>query len=383
MTRPIAHRRLRSLDGLRGVAASVVVVYHVLLASVPVFSALALGLPAGHLTRVEWVLTRTPLRILWAGPEFVMVFFVLSGFVLTRAIDATDWSALRAYYPSRLIRLYVPVWGALALAVGLHFAVNHHAIPGATVWLNKHDEAVHGRPVAQTATLLISDGDSSTTTVLWSLRWEVIFSLCLPLAILTARRLPALLVLLVSAAVPVVFHGGAALFLPSFVVGSVVAIHEPRIAPFLVSRRKSWLLGVLAVAGLTCDWWISGSVALGAASTIGRVVADGITVGAVCCVLLALHAPKVRDLLERRPAQWLGTRSYSLYLVHEPIVVSVAFLLGAPGWALLAIVGVPLALAATEAFFWLVERPSHSLARRSARRMRRAGAPSELRVEAG
>jgi peptidoglycan/LPS O-acetylase OafA/YrhL len=70
-----------SLDGLRGVAASVVVVHHLILASV---AGLAIAYTAGPRSHgIDHLLTYTPLHVIWAGPQFVIVFFVLSGLVLS------------------------------------------------------------------------------------------------------------------------------------------------------------------------------------------------------------------------------------------------------------------------------------------------------------
>lgn len=59
---------------------------------------------------------------------------------------------------------------------------------------------------------------------------------------------------------------------------------------------------------------------------------------------------------------WLGVRVIHLYLVHEPIVVSVAFFLHATNPFYVALIAVPLSLLAAEVFFRMVERPSHRLA---------------------
>jgi len=73
--------RIDSLDGLRGLAALVVVVHHVMHANGSLDFATGLdGRAQG-----SWVvrtLTFTPLHIVWAGTEAVLVFFVLSGLVL-------------------------------------------------------------------------------------------------------------------------------------------------------------------------------------------------------------------------------------------------------------------------------------------------------------
>lgn len=100
-------QRAHSLDGLRGVASLVVVLHHAMLA-IPLFASAVFDdqAPAASL---GW-LVYSPLHALWAGSEAVYVFFVLSGLVLMLPILGRpnfDW---RAYYPSRLIRLYLPVF---------------------------------------------------------------------------------------------------------------------------------------------------------------------------------------------------------------------------------------------------------------------------------
>ena len=63
--------------------------------------------------------------------------------------------------------------------------------------------------------------------------------------------------------------------------------------------------------------------------------------------------------------RWLGRRSFSLYLVHEPIVVTVAYLLGATrNAALVLVTGLPVSLLVAEVFGRVCEVPSHRLAQR-------------------
>src|SRR6478672_4372173 len=111
--------RVTQLDGLRGIAALVVIACH-LLSTLPgignvVFDDRSAPLDAaGH-----WAVF-SPLHVLWNGTPAVHVFFVLSGFVLilpfTRGDKATRWTT---YYAKRLLRLYLPAWAALAVAVAL------------------------------------------------------------------------------------------------------------------------------------------------------------------------------------------------------------------------------------------------------------------------
>ncbi len=80
--RPAPTGRWKGLDGLRGLAAIVVVLHHSLLTS-PSLALAYFGGPKAPVGSPSWLLTYTPLHLVWAGPEAVLVFFVLSGFVLT------------------------------------------------------------------------------------------------------------------------------------------------------------------------------------------------------------------------------------------------------------------------------------------------------------
>ena len=57
--------------------------------------------------------------------------------------------------------------------------------------------------------------------------------------------------------------------------------------------------------------------------------------------------------------------SFSLYLVHAPILASLCYLLGAAQWWLACLIGVPLSLAVAALFHLLVEQPAQVLARRA------------------
>ncbi|HEY5194086.1 MAG TPA: acyltransferase [Solirubrobacteraceae bacterium] len=359
-------KRIRSLDGLRGLAALVVVFHHTLLASAPrLAGAYAPGQPAPR-GLLAWLFTYTPLHIVWAGQEFVVVFFVLSGFVLS--LPAAQGRALSpvVYYPSRFIRLYAPVWGALAFAALMHVVVSHGQVTGASWWLNAHSQPLGVEGLISDGTLGYGAGNWAFTSVLWSLRWEVIFSLALPPLLwlfLRARRplswgVPAVCVL------ALLCHESNEylLELPPFLLGmsmafsleSIERMAEPLRAP---TSRSRWLRVALLIAcacGLTADWWLPGS----------GVDAVLLAAGACMSVLAALVVEPLAELLCSRPMQWTGKRSYSLYLVHEPLVVALAFALGGRSSAVLFVpLAVVLSLAACAGFFRLVEYPSHRFAR--------------------
>ena len=107
--------RVTSLDGLRGLAAVVVLVHHALLTAPVLASAYYGGSVSDASDPVSWALTYTPLHLIWAGTEAVYLFFVLSGVVLTFPVLRSRSFSWLAYYPSRLLRLYGPIVFAVLL----------------------------------------------------------------------------------------------------------------------------------------------------------------------------------------------------------------------------------------------------------------------------
>lgn len=133
------------------------------------------------------------------------------------------------------------------------------------------------------------------------------------------------------------------------------------------------LIGSTGLMLLLAQWWLKG---LGAPELLwvplGRPAG---VLGAGVVVFCFLSCPAVRAFADLRPLQWLGTISFSLYLVHEPVVVSLATVAmpGAAGFGLVVIGGLVLSLGVAAVFHSLVERPAARLAARAGQV--RAGEP--------
>lgn len=95
-------------------------------------------------------------------------------------------------------------------------------------------------------------------------------------------------------------------------------------------------------------------------------------VGAALAVWLVLSWGRLDRALDRRPMQWVGKRSFSLYLTHEPLLIFLALALGGhPNAGELMLVVLPASLALSALFYRVVERPSHRPANTVGRRMLR------------
>jgi peptidoglycan/LPS O-acetylase OafA/YrhL len=345
--------RYRSLDGLRGVAALVVVVHHCLLTSAVLAATYRGGTTGGW--GLNELLARTPLHLVWDGTGAVLVFFVLSGFVLTLAFIQPAPPRWANYYARRLPRLYLPVWAALALAVALAALAPRLVTNGQSWWINAHASPATVSMVAKDATLLTDP--SLLDSALWSLRWEVMFSLLLPLYIWFAVKWRGLAWLKFAAALALIGLGSktghaSLLYLPVFALGVLMASERERI--LAVTARFSagvWTaLVTVAVLLLTFDWMFGPY-----AEWVIRPVRSA---GAALIVLGFLNAGAVVRFASKKPVQWLGRISFSLYLVHEPIVVTVDRLLPGDNALEVLVIALPIALAIAAIFYKLIEVPA-------------------------
>ena len=359
--------RLPALDGLRGVAALVVVVFHVLILS----DTFAEPEPGVRPDEPSWWFTHTPLALGWSGVEAVLLFFVLSGFVL--ALPATvapvEW---RADYPQRLVRLYLPVWASLLVAAALAALVPRPPHPGLSYWYDEHVPVVGAGEAVRDGFLLLGAGWLNSP--LWSLQWELWFSLLLPVYLVLARWQPRLwplklLGLLALVALGPAFGRSDLMYLATFGFGVLLALERDRVARAAQRIRLSrtgWLVAAACTLLLTVETaLLVAELDRGVVRALARALQ---VLGACSAIVLALHWEPARRQLSRPAVQWVGTRSFSLYLVHEPLVVSSAALWPQlPVLVHLALV-LPVALLVAHVFFHLVERPAHRLSRVAGRR---------------
>jgi peptidoglycan/LPS O-acetylase OafA/YrhL len=283
--------------------------------------------------------------------------------VLTRGLRARP-VGVAAFLAGRAVRLYLPAWLSLVPAAALLLLVPRAPGGGGGVafWLDGYARPIGLTQVAHDLALVLPDrldlDGGGLNRPLWSLRWEVLFSLVLSL-LLTARGALRRWALPLAVAALLVVRAGhahpALVFLPPFLLGMLLALEEERIAAWRarLDGRRALPAVVLAACLLTADRWLPES------SSRALLV----TAGAALAVLVPLLYGSAERALCTAPMRWLGSRSFSLYLVHFPIVLALAFGLGRPGLVVLAATAIPASLLAAEAFHRTVERPSHRLAR--------------------
>ncbi|MEH7307563.1 acyltransferase family protein, partial [Neobacillus drentensis] len=93
--------RITQLDSIRGLAALSVIFGHILLILPP----------------IPFVLANSPLRIFWAGHEAVVLFFILSGFVLSLPFIKNKKVNYTQFFIRRIFRIYAPYIIAILMAL--------------------------------------------------------------------------------------------------------------------------------------------------------------------------------------------------------------------------------------------------------------------------
>ncbi|HYC56492.1 MAG TPA: acyltransferase [Candidatus Binatia bacterium] len=358
-------RRERELDGLRGIAATMVLLFH------------CLSAVAATAEVQSWLLTSWPAAIANGGSA-VVLFFVLSGYVLSGSF-ARDTSAMGAagFLTRRVLRLYPAYLLALAaacLAAMLTSRLDHGL--GESAWARAHAEQQLG--LGQILRSALVPGEAyGMIPVGWTLRLELVYSLLFPLLAWFARRFDAGVIVIVIAAAATLFvtPDRLANYAMPFSVGMAMHAYRDRLALDEWSPALRAAVLVLAIAAFALPpthlWPLSRFAGMGLA-----------TAASATLMLLAALSP-LRSALRSRPLAALGEASYSLYLLHVPVVLLAApVMLGdAPAiethsavlrWLALAAVVMPVTWAIAALSYRYVERPAMDAGRAWSRRTSRA-----------
>jgi len=333
------------IEGLRAIAVLLVVIYH------------------------------ARLEVLEGGLVGVDVFFVLSGFLITslllREIDTEGRVSLANFWARRVRRL-LPASTATVLVtlVAAHWML----APLELRSLARDAVAAAGFVINFVFMWRSNDyfaGDSAATSPLlhfWSLALEEQFYVVWPVifALLARFRNPR------RAAAPAI----GVLVVGSFIAGWWFTGHEP-VAAFYLLPTRAWELGVGALLA-------TGAANLGRVPSTVRMLLGwgglaGIVVSAViindqtpfpgyaallpvlatAALIISGSAParwSPARLLSVRPLQWIGKRSYSIYLWHWP-----AYILATSRWGSLnnwqAITTMAVAMGVAAIAYQLIENP--------------------------
>jgi peptidoglycan/LPS O-acetylase OafA/YrhL len=267
--------RVATVDALRGIASLSVAWFHFTNAN----PALAPGI------------VKTSGSYGWLG---VYIFFVISGFVIPYSLEKANYGYRQfwSFLSKRIVRLDPPYFANMAFILALAFVVP--LVPG---FRGPQPHFTASQLLSHVAYLNSVVGKTWINPVYWSLGIEFQYYLLIGLIfpMLCASRVAIRMLTMLSLLVPGFFvPGGSLLFvhLPLFVAGILTYQYK-------VGRlSKGCYFGGLAVTAMVTGF------------------GPGVVI-AVTCAITSLVIAFVG--FGGRILTWLGSISYSLYLMHVPI----------------------------------------------------------------
>ena len=317
---PAVTARDNTAEGLRGLAAVTVFLAHFCLSFFPRgFDNLYPGLqtsPAADAT-IERILRLPFISILWNGNFAVCIFFVLSGYVLSRPYYfGNRLETLRDRHLKRYLRLSVPI--AASVFIGYILMTNgllwNHA--GAAVshsdWLNTYFAFTPAFPGAlRDATYrVILLGEDRYNPPLWTMKVEFIGSLItfsfytlMPAQGIWRKGIHyAIAVLIIG-----VLAGKDGVFYYAFLLGGLIwALPKPRGAYKWLLLGAGWFLASFQYDALFR--WMPDPVVWDQKYSY--------SVAGAFLVMWSLRSGICDGLLASSPMRLLGRLSFSLYLTH-------------------------------------------------------------------
>ncbi|QWI40597.1 acyltransferase family protein [Bacillus mycoides] len=324
-------RRYKELDSLRGIAAIIVLLGH-FLALFPILG-----------KKVMYSTFGAYFSILWQGHSAVIIFFVLSGFVLSLPFyKGTEFNYLK-YLIKRVCRIYIPYIVILFIAIGIKLGIHSKigTIPGLVQWGSWNIEVSFNRVMDHILFLREFNSDAFIM-VIWSLVHEMRISIVFPLIIflllrvnwkvsigiamflsvigyLLMKNIPSEFNMPVSTNYFITLH-----YSSMFIIGALLAKNREYLVSKIINSKVKYILlplGLLFFSYPRILFMLLSKLIGEIDYDLYLIIIDWyICFGAVLIILSALSSKLFSKLLLIKPVQFIGEISYSLYLVH-PIVL--------------------------------------------------------------
>lgn len=317
--------KLVPLEGLRGIAAVIVMLGHIVRGLVPPGEGALNGLNQLH----RWVLN---------GGAAVSVFFVLSGFILSlpfakdRSFTRVVTALLKRWPRLAMLTTIACLFSWAAIALSQDYYEQAAALTG-NHWMASHfNSPLHGHDTSWAAALreglyrIYLFGEVRFDSPLWTMRLELFGSFAVFVAaplLFWVRNWPLRLgvIVAVMAAVGVDFPFT---YFTDFLVGVFLALLYTENKLPAVSNA---LAAIMALAGIYL-FCFSAAEANMIHAPLKALLPRGETahfvwdVSAALIILVLLGNPFLRHVFSKSWAVWLGKLSFPLYLLHVPIMLS-------------------------------------------------------------
>jgi peptidoglycan/LPS O-acetylase OafA/YrhL len=327
------------LESLRGLAALVVLLHH---------TSLMFGVATKE---VLWGSYPVIVGVAFPGGAAVILFFLLSGFVLSQTIRSSPKEALQnlpGYVVRRMCRIVPAMWLAVGVAASVAFFAGS-VVTSETIWQHLLFQAW------------------GMDAPLWSLRVELWLSLLLPALVVVAARAGVWGNIAIQFGLLYFWWAQHPILQFAFVfhVGFLV----PTFGRWVIERLRGWPLRILLSVSLIT---FCGFHTFSGTLWPGLYRESIVACSPASFLLVAWTAAEIpgrwRDLLSTEFLRFAGRISYSVYVLHLPILIALVQVyvrtFGMPvGFAsiastlVVAMFSVPIILAVSSISYRYVELP--------------------------
>jgi len=336
-----------AIDSLRGIAALMVIFQHFW--------------EMNHISDERL----RPWLFFCAGHEAVILFFVLSGFVLSHQLREFQLKQYKSFLTKRFIRIYPVYYVSIVLSVVIFFYLNSYhrsSLSGLGlsdwfyIWSRTSFDFTF---FSGTLTLLAHCGNSLNLSV-WTLFYEMWLSLFFPIFILILRpqsgRLFILFLIMLSSLSYYLWSNGSLLqndwcgivyYSWYFILGALLYKWRDQAVCIWLGKNGILLIGL---ALYFSNYLFFGKIT---SRLLHEII---IAFGSSLIIISAIHNNQFKNKLAHFIVQFYGRISYSLYLVHLSVLYLVTYLL-ADSYGILVSKFVTIILATLIAWssYWLIE----------------------------
>lgn len=358
------NNRIEQLDSIRGLAALSVLLSHIIIVNMDIFT----------------FVMKTPMRLFTSGYSAVILFFVLSGFVLSLPFLNKDEINYFPYLIKRICRIYIPYLIVIIISIILSNIFYKDNIDGLSDWFNTSWSTLPNIDLIMEHIFLLGNIHSENfNKAIWSLIHELRISLIYPFVVLLVKKLDFKFSLLVCFILSMItglnniFHfqisNGLRTsyfetfnYLSIFIIGTLLAIHRNKFINFYwrLPRNKKWLvLFILIIAYNFSNTLVPRILRIQFIEPFLLIIQDySIAFGAVGFIIFALGSSKVERILLIKPVLFLGKISYSLYLFHLVVLLTCIHLLyGIIPLNLILLISFGLSIVISTISWYLIENP--------------------------
>ena len=276
------------------------------------------------------------------GRSAVILFFILSGFVLSLPFLRQSKPKYSAFVVRRVCRIYLPYLALLAGTILVRTFVVTKTTPGLSDWFNAYcGDPFSLKTVLEHFFLLGNIHSNVYNNTIWSLIHEMRISLIFPLIfflVIRFRPLASIAVCILLSGISVanevygweISNGWQSGYFYSlhvtslFIIGILLAQYKDNLIQWYDSRKKviKTIFFIIAIIlyRLSQEVWMINAKLL--------LISDYGTVLAVCYFMIAaLGSGKFANMLKKPFFKFLGDISYSIYLNHITMLYLSLYLL--------------------------------------------------------